>query len=205
MATVTEAPPAAEPVHRPYTVTSDGFFQMIEAEVFPRERRVYLWDGRLCEAMAKTVAHAGISVAFHGALSRRLPHGWLLWPENPINLDSTHAPLPDLSVVDADSPFAFIDLRRHPGPGDVGLIIEIAETSLPRDLGERCEQYARALVPVYWVADVSGRRIVIHEGPRVVAGHGEYERVLVCEPGKTLQLSLRGQAIDPIPYEEVMR
>jgi Uma2 family endonuclease len=155
--------------------------------------------------MAKTPAHASTSIAMISAFARRLPQGWCLASENPIALDPDHAPLPDLCIIRADDPFVFAKQRRHPGPGDVGLVIEIAVTSLPRDLGKRCEQYARALVPVYWVADVSGRKIVIHEGPRVVNGRGDYERVLVCEPGKTLQLSLRGQAIEPIPYEEVMR
>src|SRR5207248_2909978 len=104
-------------------MSTDEFFRLIEAGFFSPERRIYLWDGRLCEAMAKTTAHAAVSAAFHHTLFRRLPPGWLLWPENPIALDEKNAPLPDLFVVRADNPFFFVDAQRHPGPGDVGLVI----------------------------------------------------------------------------------
>ena len=43
-------------------VTSEMFFQMIDAGVFSPERRVFLWAGRLYEKMAKTPAHATTSV-----------------------------------------------------------------------------------------------------------------------------------------------
>ena len=79
-------------------VTSEMFFQMIEAGVFPPERRVFLWAGRLYEKMAKTPAHATTSVRIHRGLGRRLPADWLIWPENPIELDAQHAPLPDVTI-----------------------------------------------------------------------------------------------------------
>jgi hypothetical protein len=39
-------------------LTTPLLFAMIEAGFFPPERRVFLWGGRLCEKMAKTVAHS---------------------------------------------------------------------------------------------------------------------------------------------------
>ncbi len=96
----------------------------------------------------------------------RLPEGWLVWPENPILLDEKHAPLPDIPVVRGDGR-SYVDAGRHPAAADVGLIVEVARTSLPRDLGPRAEAFARAMVAAYWVADVNGRRIIEHRDPRV--------------------------------------
>ncbi len=53
-----------------------------------------------------------------------------------------------------------------PVPADlVRIVIEVADTSVDDDLGEKMIDYARAGVPEYWVADVKGRVLFIHTGP----------------------------------------
>ena len=60
----------------PYPITSDIFQGMIEHELIPVEKRVYLWDGRLYEKMAKTLPHAASPES-----SSRAERGWraLFW------------------------------------------------------------------------------------------------------------------------------
>src|SRR5262249_46314884 len=95
--------------------------------------------------------------------------------------------------------------ERSPGPRDVGLLIEVAVTSLRDDLTTALEQYARAGIPVYWVVDVPGRRILVHTEPRVVDGKGEYARVETYRPGQSLPLVLDGQQVALIPFDELLR
>ena len=95
--------------------------------------------------------------------------------------------------------------ERYPGPGDVGLLIEIAVTSLRDDLTTALEQYARASIPAYWVVDVPGRRILVHTDPRVVDGRGEYARVETYRPGQEIPLVLDGQEVARIPFDELLR
>ncbi len=78
-------------------------------------------------------------------------------------------------------------------------------TSLRDDLTTRMEQYARALIPAYWVIDVLGRRIVVHTEPRVVEGRGVYERVETFGPGQSLPLVLDGREVARIPFDELLR
>jgi len=78
-------------------------------------------------------------------------------------------------------------------------------TSLRDDLTTSLEQYARALIPAYWVIDVPGRRILVHTEPRVVAGQGEYARVATYRPGQSLPLVLDGQEVARIPFDELLR
>jgi Uma2 family endonuclease len=54
---------------------------------------------------------------------------------------------------------------RQPGPADIHLLIEAAETSLDYDLGEKAELYAAAGVRDYWVVDLINRRVVVHRDP----------------------------------------
>ena len=59
---------------RPYEITADKFFGLIETGFFPEEARVYLEDGRIYEKMAKTNYHTVLGALIPTALIRRLPN-----------------------------------------------------------------------------------------------------------------------------------
>jgi Uma2 family endonuclease len=206
MSTAIEAaPPRTSSGGVPYDLTIELVSRMVESGLIPQDRRVFLREGRLYEKMAKTKAHGYVGAAINMALVPRLPPGWGLWPESTIVLDPTNAPLPDFAVIRGATPLDFATANRYPDPGDVGLLIEIAVTSLRDDLTTALEQYARASIPAYWVVDVPGRRILVHSEPRVVDGRGEYARVEIYRPGQSLPLVLDGQEIARIPFDELLR
>ena len=206
MSTATGVAPSQAPkADVPYDLTIDLFSRMVESGLIPQDRRVYLLGGRLYEKMAKTKAHGYVGAAIDRAVNRRLPDGWSLWPESTVVLDPTNAPLPDFAVVRGANPLDFAAPERYPGPGDIGLLIEVAVTSLQDDLSTVLEQYARALIPVYWVVDVLGRRILVHTEPRIADGRGEYARVETYQPGQALPLVLDGREVARIPFEELLR
>jgi hypothetical protein len=206
MATATE-PLLTEGVRVvPFPITSDVYFQMVEAGMIPEDRLVFLWDGRLYEKMAKTHAHVGVHNTLLAALSKRLPPGFHLGTENPVRLDERHTPLPDLVVLRGEA-VASLGLKRYHDYREVVLVAEVSVTSLPKDLGERLSRYALALPDaVYVVADPKNRKILIHRGPRPAqeAGRGEYAEVEAVGPGQVIRLEVGGVALDPIPFEEVM-
>jgi Uma2 family endonuclease len=199
------APSQASTGNVPYDLTVDVFSRMVESGLVPQDRRVFLREGRLYEKMAKTRAHGFVGAAITRAVGRRLPDGWSLWPESTIVLGPTSAPLPDFALVRAANPLDFAAPERYPGPADVGLLIEVAVTSLHDDLTTVLELYARALIPVYWVVDVPGRRILVHTEPCVVDGRGEYARVEIYRTGQSLPLVLDGQEVARIPFDELLR
>jgi Uma2 family endonuclease len=178
---------------------------MVETGLIPSDRRIYLQDGRLYEKMAKTKAHGSVGAAVTRAVDRRLPDDWSLWPESTIVLDSTNAPLPDFAVVRSGDLLGRADPERYPEAGDVGVLIEVAVTSLRDDLTTGLEQYARAGIPAYWVVDVPGRRVLVHTKPRVVDGRGEYARSETYRPGQSLPLVLDGKEVARISFDELLR
>ena len=76
---------------------------------------------------------------------------------------------------------------RHPGPDDLIIAIEAADTSLQFDLTTKALLYARAGVPEYWVADIPGRQIHIHRRP----AEDGYRLVLRAGIGETVALESR--------------
>jgi len=208
MATATDPTPAqadvGEEQDRVVDLTSDEFFGMVEAGLFDEDRRVYLWGGRICEKMAKTVSHAFTSIRVTEAIRAQMPAGWLASHENPVRLDDRHVPLPDVTFIRGPLE-AYERENRHPTAADVGLLVEVAVTSLPRDLGVRAEVFARALVPAYWVADVRGRSIVEHRRPEVVDGVGRYADVRAYGPEEEVPLVFDGREVARLPVRDLIR
>ena len=60
-------------------------------------------------------------------------------------------------------------------PATATLVVEVAVSSLQRDLGVKSELYARAGVEEYWVLDLDGRRLVVQRepGPRGYGNRAE--------------------------------
>jgi hypothetical protein len=77
---------------------------------------------------------------------------------------------------------------RQAGPLDIAILIEVAETSLDRDRGEKLLAYARSGVPVYGIVNLVDRRIEINTGPtsagyqnRAILSSIEHVPVIIAE------------------------
>jgi Uma2 family endonuclease len=66
---------------------------------------------------------------------------------------------------------------RDPGPSEVLLLVEVADTTLDFDTTTKAGLYARAGIADYWVLDVNKSRIIVHREP---VG-GEYRSLTVYE------------------------
>ena len=56
---------------------------------------------------------------------------------------------------------------RHtkPEPQDVHLIIEVAESSIRDDRGEKRDLYAEAMIPDYWIVNIPNKTIEVYRQP----------------------------------------
>jgi Uma2 family endonuclease len=78
---------------------------------------------------------------------------------HPITLSQSE-PEPDIAIV--------VNQRyreRHPTAQDVFLLIEVAYSSLEKDLNEKMRAYANASIPEYWLIDLRNRRVVVMRQP----------------------------------------
>jgi len=71
-----------------------------------------------------------------------------------------------------DPDFMLLDRRpdnfksKLPDASDVRLVIEAAESSLPRDQKVKMPIYATAGIPEYWIADLAHETLIIHRDPQ---------------------------------------
>jgi Uma2 family endonuclease len=95
--------------------------------------------------------------------------------QNPIELDDATEPQPDIVLVRRPwrgHPTA------HPRPGDIYLVIEVADTSRETDLGAKLELYARAGIPEFWIVDLTTDGVLVGRNP----GGDRYGSMTRVEP-----------------------
>ncbi len=84
-------------------------------------------------------------------------------------------PEPDVALLNKP----LLDVAgNQPGPEDMRLAIEVADSTRDMDLGTKATLYARAGVPEYWVVSVEERVIYVHTNPQP---DGSYTRVSMSE------------------------
>jgi Uma2 family endonuclease len=189
----------ARPEGDPYFLTADDFYRMVDADIFPDDRRVGLWDGWIYEKMAKKQAHdVSSTVAFY-TLVRVLPAGWHASVGSPVTLDESRVPLPDLVVRRGDPR----DYRhRRAEVADVGLVIELADSSLKFDTSVKLEGYARAGIPTYWVFNLIEN--VIHAYTDPIPAEGRFGSLTTVAFDGSLSFQLGELTVGPIAASDLL-
>jgi Uma2 family endonuclease len=133
------------------------------AELFP-DQRYELIEGELINKMGQKPPHAYVVALLTHVLQAHFPKR--VRTQLSIDLpgdDGLYSePEPDAVVLNRNiDEFA----HRHPAPEDIALLIEVAYSSLERDLGTKANLYARNGIPEYWIIDIVGRRALVHRHP----------------------------------------
>ena len=153
--------------------------------------RVELIDGLLVDMSPKTAAHENAIAWLLDRLIDSLDRDRFQIRVSAALTIGMSEPEPDIIVIERDAP------RRH-HPATAALVIEVAVSSQRRDLRDKPRIYASAGVPVYWVVDLGGRRVVTFRSPT-----GErYERAEVVGPEG--ELSASHLALAPISVAELL-
>jgi Uma2 family endonuclease len=174
--------------------------RMIEAGILTAEDQVELLENYVVLKMPRNPSHDGTIDLVKATLGGQVPAGWLLRVQQTIVLSDSQ-PEPDFAVV-RGHPRSF--LTRHPGPADVGLIIEVADASLLRDQRDKTRIYARANLPCYWIVNLVDQRIEVYaqpSGPTPVPTYGSFQ---TYQPGDTLPLVLDGNTVGALTVADLL-
>lgn len=158
--------------------TVDEYYKMAEAAILGPDERVELLAGEVIEMAAIGSRHAFCVDEFSERLAPLALGGRArVRTQNPIRLDQENHPQPDIAVVVRSS---YED--EHPGPEDVFLLIEVADSTVGFDRRHKLPLYAMHGIPEVWLSDVNARNIEVHDEP-MAAGYG---RVRVFGPEETV-------------------
>ena len=100
----------------------------------------------------------------------------------------TNEPEPDVAITLQPTTAYNTD---NPPAEEVRLAVEVADSTLGRDLNVKSGIYARAGIPEYWVFDIAGRQVHRHRVPE----NGRYTEILILGENDNLTLLDRTETI----------
>jgi len=164
----------------PGPFTLESYHRLAELGVLDEDDRVELLDGQIVAMTPIGGAHAACVIRLTALLSRRAGDDTGISVQNPVVLAERWEPQPDLAVLRRDGGLSGAWL---PGPQDVLLIIEVADTSLESDRDVKIPRYAAAGIPEAWLVDLGADAITVYRGP----SPDGYRDVITVTGGGTLR------------------
>ena len=174
---------------RLHLFTVADYHPMTEAGLFHEDSRIELIKGQLIDMSPITSPHFGMVNRLTRLLFPLVGTRGLVSVQNPVRLDPGSEPQPDVATL---KPRADDYETGAPGPDDVLLLIEVADTSLDFDRNVKAPLYAQSGIAEYWIVNLPERIVEVHREP---AG-AQYAQVRRAGPGEALDiLMLPGAAL----------
>jgi Uma2 family endonuclease len=174
--------------------------RMIESGALDKNDKVELLEGYVVLKMPRNPKHDSTIQRVQKRFLRFLPAGWDLRIQSAITLTDSQ-PEPDFAIVRGDETWYE---TRHPGPADVGLLVEVADSSLLRDTADKARIYARAGIPCYWVINLVNRVIEVYTQPSGPTAVPSYASHVTFGPTDALPLTLDGTPPVAIPAADLL-
>jgi Uma2 family endonuclease len=184
------------PVNLLVRFSVDQYHEMIHKGILAEDQSVELLDGWLTEKMPKNPQHRVATRLTREALERILPADWYVDSQEPITLANSE-PEPDVVVVRG---YTRHYLDRHPGPDNVGLVVEVADASLEHDQTLKLRLYAEAGIAVYWIVNLVESHVEVYADPSA----GGYRQRIIHGKGDSLVMTLGGVEIGAIPVVDIL-
>lgn len=113
-------------------------------------------------------AHVTVVMRLNKTLMKTFGEDYDIHIQSPVILTDHSEPEPDAMVVrpyqDGEAPY-------KPTAADVFLVVEVSDTTIYYEQGEKLEYYARAGIPEVWIVDVNRAIIIQYLEPETEMGH----------------------------------
>lgn len=150
--------PIATKGHQPYRFSQRDYVLLSEHGAFSKVAKAELIDGVIVAVNAQYSRHVRVQTLLLRALADacdRVGGDLGAWVEGSLSIDDENMPQPDIFVSHGLPEEGPVTVDR------IVLVVEVADSSLKVDLGDKVRLYAQAGIPEYWVADVEAR--VFHQ------------------------------------------
>jgi Putative restriction endonuclease len=176
------------------------YHRLTELGVLTEDDNVELLEGYVVQKMARNPPHCNALQRLTTRLFRLALANWQVRIQMAVTLVDSE-PEPD-TVLARGNEDAFA--HRHPGPSDIGVVIEVSDTSLGIDRSDKGRIYARSNLPVYWIINVVDRQVEVYTDPRPNDPVPAYATRTDYRPGDAVPLILDGQQVARLPVDELL-
>ncbi|MCE9530974.1 MAG: Uma2 family endonuclease [Planctomycetes bacterium] len=161
MSTLTAPIPASSPPFRAQRArwTVDEFHKLVGLPVF-EGRKMILVDGEILDMPAPNHPHDLCVAKTNRTFGKIFPDD-IYWVriQMSLPLGKNTDPIPDLAVIVGEM------TTHQVHPTSALMVVEVSNTSLDYDTGDKADLYASAGIADYWVLDVNGRKLIVFRDP----------------------------------------
>jgi Uma2 family endonuclease len=179
---------ASESIHNLKSWTVQDYHRMSELGILDPNERTELIDGQITLMVAKGTPHVITLQLLASELLGQLGTTALIRTQDPIHLNDSSEPEPDLVIVRGEI-LDYVD--RHPQPNDIHLLVEVADSTLNYDCQVKDKTYAKAGISEYWVIDLKNRQFHIFRDPQPT---GYASHLILAE----------SQTVSPLAFPDVI-
>ena len=173
--------------------TVSEYERMGETGMFPPDARVELIEGEIIEISPIGSRHAACVRLLSRALNQQVGENAIVSIQDPIRLNDFSEPQPDVAILKFRKDYY---RAGHPGPDDVLVVIEVADTTVHYDRQVKMPLYARAGIPEALLFNLPDDRLEYFSEPemgvyqvnRVIKRNERFESANV--PGLTLEVEM---------------
>lgn len=200
MSSVLTNPPSQGyiPMLRQFSV--EDYHRMIEVGILNEDDNIELLEGYLVRKMTRNPPHDGTIQLIGRRLYFTLPPGWDLRIQLAVTLTCSE-PEPDFAIVRGDDRTY---LQHHPGASDIGLLVEVANSSLYQDRVDKRRIYARAGIVTYWIANLVDQQIEVYTQPSGPSPTPDYAQRQDYPRGASVPLILDGVQVALLPVDDLL-
>jgi len=171
-----------------HRLTVRDYHRMADAGIFGEDGRIELIDGDLIDMAPIGPGHASVVNRLTQPFVLACAGRAIVSVQNPVALNDASEPQPDVVISRLRDDFY---ATGHPGPADILLLVEVADSSLRFDRTVKLPLYARAGVGEVWIVSLVHRVVDAYRGP---AGDG-YGGVTKHQRGEEVALVLAPETI----------
>lgn len=183
-----------------HQMTADEYDNHVRTGFFEEDDPVEFLEGFVVLKMPADPPHDGSTMMAQRLLDRLVPAAWGARCQSGTKLDESR-PEPDVAVVRAPLRQYFV---RHPEPVDLGLVVEVSDSSLSFDRRHKARVYARDGIPVYWIVNLIDRRVEVYTDPTGPADLPQYQTRQDYPAGTAVPVVLDGVAVGTVPVDELL-
>lgn len=176
------------------------YHKLIEIGILTEDDNLELLDGYLVKKMSRNPPHDVCLQLIQETLPRFLPAGWCLRMQSAITL-SRSEPEPDGAILRGK---ARTYAAQHPKPPDIGLVIEVADSTLDGDRIDKGRIYAEAGIACYWIVNLVDRQIEVYMLPSGATSTPAFGQHQDYRMGDDVPLLLDGVVVGTIPVGDLL-
>lgn len=183
-----------------YQFTVDDYHRLIKEGILKEDDRVELLEGWIVPKMTHNPLHDMIIDLAQDALRARLPAGWRLRIQSAITTGDSE-PEPDLAIVAGPGERY---RSKHPGPKEIALLIEVADSTLASDRKDKARLYARAGIAIYWIFNLIDFQVEVYSDPTGPDASPAYRQRQEFARGSSVPLVIGSHQVGFIPVNELL-